>query len=277
MVGAQGHKLPMGPNVHLGMFGDGGEVDQQFYLSIIGSLMYAALGTRPDISFSVSSLSRFNIDPRARNLTAAKRVLRYFKETCKFKLIFDGNGDNSGLTTDSDWANDLKNRKSVGGYVFMYGGNPISWQSKKKQDLVATFTMEAEYTAFLDACKEALWPQKLIQDISSPPKPPTVWLEELIAEINYEKGNTEKISMSNSLLPTILYPENQAAIKTAKMEGLKARAKHFDIRSRDLWKKRFVEFEYINTTESLVDIFPKALPRDRQHLTGGLKQHQKLD
>jgi hypothetical protein len=90
-IDAQGHKLPMDPNVHLDMFENDEEIDQTFYLSIVGSLMYAALGTRPDISFSVSSLSRFNIDPRARNLTAAKRVLRYLKETCDFKLVFDGN------------------------------------------------------------------------------------------------------------------------------------------------------------------------------------------
>jgi hypothetical protein len=124
----------MDPNIHLDMFENDEEIDQQFYLSIVGSLKYTALGTCPNISFSVSSLSRFNIDPRTRNLTAAKRVLRYLKETSDFKLVSDGNGDKSCLAgyTDSDWANDLKDRKSVGGYVFMYDGNPISWQSKNR-------------------------------------------------------------------------------------------------------------------------------------------------
>jgi hypothetical protein len=104
MIDAQGHKLPMGPNVHLDMFENDEEIDQQFYLLIVGSLMYAALGTRPDILFLVSSLSRSNIDPRTRHLTAAKRILRYLKEICDFKLIFDGNGNKPGLIgyTDSD-------------------------------------------------------------------------------------------------------------------------------------------------------------------------------
>jgi hypothetical protein len=84
--------------------------------------------------------------------------------------------------------------------------------------------MEAEYTALLDACKKALWLQKLIQDISSPPKPPTVWLEELIAEINYEKGNIGQISMSNA--------DNQAEIKTVKMEGLFFKKKSSNLISR---------------------------------------------
>lgn len=62
MIEARSHKSPMDPNVHLDMFENDEEVDQQFYLSIVGSLMYTALGTRSDILFSVSSLSRFNTD-----------------------------------------------------------------------------------------------------------------------------------------------------------------------------------------------------------------------
>jgi hypothetical protein len=158
----------------------------------------------------------------------------------------------------------------------MYDGNPISWKSKK-QELVATSTMEAE--CIIGYMQRNTGLQKLIQDISSPQKSPTVLLEKLIAEINCEKGNTEQLSISNSILPPIiLYSDNQAAIKTVKTEGLKA---NFDIRlmsSRNLWKKGFVEFEYINTTVSLADISTKALPRDRhQHLTGRLRLHKILD
>jgi hypothetical protein len=109
--------------------------------------------------------------------------------------------------------------------------------NQKKKELVAR-------VHYISRCKEALCLQKLINDISSPPIYPIVWLEELIAEINYEKGNTEQLSMFDSTLPpTILYSDNQAAIETVKMEGLKARTTHSDIRlmsSRDLWKKGFV-------------------------------------
>jgi hypothetical protein len=51
------------------------EIDQQFYLSIVGSLMYMALRTQPNISFSLSSLSRFNINPKTRHLMAARESL----------------------------------------------------------------------------------------------------------------------------------------------------------------------------------------------------------
>ncbi len=54
-------------------------VDTTTYQSIVGSLMYAATATRPDISFAVGVLSRFCSKPTTAHLTAAKRVLHYLK------------------------------------------------------------------------------------------------------------------------------------------------------------------------------------------------------
>ena len=105
-----------------------GPADQKDYLAIVGSLMYAALGTRPDISYAVGLLSRYNSDPRTRHLTAAKRVLRYLKKTKDFKLEYKltkGKLQLEGFV-DSDWANE-KDRKSVGGYIFTLGGAAVSW------------------------------------------------------------------------------------------------------------------------------------------------------
>jgi hypothetical protein len=66
------------------------EADSALYLSIVGSIMYAALGTRPDIAYAVSVLSRYNSKPYTSQLTAAKRVLRYLKGTADAKLVFPG-------------------------------------------------------------------------------------------------------------------------------------------------------------------------------------------
>ena len=48
-------------------------ISRQEYLALVGSLMYTAFGGRPDISFAVSHLSRFNTDTRSRHLTAVKK------------------------------------------------------------------------------------------------------------------------------------------------------------------------------------------------------------
>jgi len=58
------------------------------YLSIVGSLIYAALGTRPDITFSVTVLSRYNVEPLEMHLTTARRVLRYLKTTSELYIHY---------------------------------------------------------------------------------------------------------------------------------------------------------------------------------------------
>jgi hypothetical protein len=70
--------MPMDPNVRLDEQQQGGvPVEPTYYQSIVGSLMYAALGTRPDIAYAVAALSRYNSRPLTVHLTAAKRVLCY--------------------------------------------------------------------------------------------------------------------------------------------------------------------------------------------------------
>ena len=121
--------------------------------------MFAALGTRPDIAFSVTALSRYNVLPIQMHLTAAKRVLRYLVATKTRGLFYpsEGPGHLHGLHgyTDSDWAGRSSTRKSVGGYIFIDGG-PISWQAKS-QSVVTLSTLEAEYIAASDATREAIW------------------------------------------------------------------------------------------------------------------------
>ena len=99
-------------------------------------------------------------------MTAAKRVLRYLKGTKNFALQFISNHTpNLKLYgyTDADWAGNPTDRKSISGFIFFLGA-PISWKSKK-QSIIATLTTEAEYTAFLDISKQALWLRQLLQDI----------------------------------------------------------------------------------------------------------------
>ena len=105
---------PLDPNVRL----ENGECEdhpanKQVYQSLIGSLMYAALGTRPDISFAVAALSKYNSSPLTTHMTAAIRVLRYLKTTAHFRLHFENSGPLLDGFTDSDWAGCRATRKSA--------------------------------------------------------------------------------------------------------------------------------------------------------------------
>ena len=122
---------PMDPNVRLNntKCEDRQVPNQHGYLSIVGSLMYAALGTRPDLSYCVTPLSRYNATPLQMHLTAAKRALRYLKGTSDYMLHYPSHHASHDTLntveihwfTDSDWAGNELTRKSVGGCIFFAG------------------------------------------------------------------------------------------------------------------------------------------------------------
>lgn len=62
---------------------------------------------------------------------------------------------------DADWAGDASDRQSHGGYVVTYGGNIVSWQSKK-QATIARSSMKAEYKSLANATSEDLWLVKVL-------------------------------------------------------------------------------------------------------------------
>jgi len=185
MEHTHGVSTPMDPNVKLDLAEDWGEKELEQeditdYQAVMGSLIYAALATRPDILYAVAALSRYNSRPFTSHMTAATRVLQYLKSTANFRLHFTGNGIGIGIGigininignslvgySDSDWANDSADRKSQGGHVFLASNGAVSWQSRK-QGLIAMSTLEAEFIACSEASREAKWLLQLQKDIPS--------------------------------------------------------------------------------------------------------------
>lgn len=126
------------------------------YASAVGSLMYAMVCTRPDISQAVSVVSRFMANPRKAHWEAVRWVLRYLKGTVDLGLCFGGDTCRVTGFVDSDHAGDLDRCRSATGYVFKIHGAPVSWRSML-QATVALSTTEAEYMAVTEGVKEALW------------------------------------------------------------------------------------------------------------------------
>jgi hypothetical protein len=97
MQNAHGASTPMDLNVKLVLAEDRGEKelkDIKGYRAIVGSLMYVALATWPDISFGVAALCRYDSRPFTSHLTAAKRVLQDLKSTADFRLHCSSTGSN---------------------------------------------------------------------------------------------------------------------------------------------------------------------------------------
>jgi hypothetical protein len=143
------------------------------YRSLVGSLMYIATGTRPDISYAVSRLASFLDCYRPEHWGAAIRVLRYLKGTRSLSLKLGGS---SPLTltgfTDSDYANCPDTSRSVGGYCFSLGSGVISWSSRK-QRTVADSSCYAEYIALHEASHEAIFLRELLTGLDLLSSPPT--------------------------------------------------------------------------------------------------------
>jgi len=249
MENTHGASTPMDRNVKLDLPEDWGEKeldDITDYQAVMGSLIYAALATQPDISYAVAALSRYNSRPFTSHMTTAKRVLQYLKSTADFHLHFNGNGIGIGIGidignslvgySDSDLANDSADRKSQGSHVFLASNGAISWQSQK-QSLIAMSTLEAEFIACSEASSEAKWLLQLQKDIHGKDLPP---------------------------LP--INCDNQGALTLITTGIIKARTKHIDVcyhNSLNLHRRRIVNYSYIHTDENVADILTKALAKDK--------------
>jgi hypothetical protein len=108
------------------------EMKQVPYISIVGSLMYLAVTSRPDIAYAAEVLARFNSNPGPPHWQAAKHVLRYLKGTMDHKITYQPSDSPEPFITysDADHAGNPDNGKSTGGYMVKIGSGAVSWSSK---------------------------------------------------------------------------------------------------------------------------------------------------
>ena len=208
------------------------------YMCLVGSLLYAAMVTRPDIAFSVQALGRHMQASNSSHFAAGKRILRYLKGTKHLGLKYGPKPKNETTAivgySDSDWASDKDTRRSVTAYVYTLGGAAVSWSSRL-QPTVALSSSESEYMAVASATQEA------------------IHLRRLLGSLGFNQGN-----------PTVLYCDNQGAIAMADNPIMHKRTKHIDIRHhfiREVVSRGEVELRYIPTGDQIADLLTKALPR----------------
>ena len=134
------------------------------YASIIGSLMYAMVCTRPDIAHVVGVVSRYMSNPGKQHWEAMKWILRYLRGITGLSLCFKQLDLGLQGYVDADMAEDVDGRKSTTEYVYTLGGTTISWVLKL-QKIVAISTTEAEYVAITEANKEMIWLQSFLEEL----------------------------------------------------------------------------------------------------------------
>ena len=112
---------------------EGEPADKHLYQQVIGSAMYLSVGSRPDISFTVSRLAQHVQSPTMNMWTAAKRLLRYIAGTRLLGIVYDGaHALQPKGFSDSDWGGCKLQRKSTSGYAFVMAAGAASWKAKKQ-------------------------------------------------------------------------------------------------------------------------------------------------
>uniref|UniRef100_T1IHB9 MBD domain-containing protein n=1 Tax=Strigamia maritima TaxID=126957 RepID=T1IHB9_STRMM len=134
------------------------ETDTEFpFRNLVGSLMFLATRTRPDILYSTIFLSQFNNKHSLKHVKCLMQVLQYVVNTKEYCIdLAHCKDEKISLFSDASWATDLVACKSFGGYFVFIGGTVVSWGCKK-QSVVACSSMEAEYIALLHAVRESYW------------------------------------------------------------------------------------------------------------------------
>ena len=210
------------------------------YQQLVGSLMYAMLGTRPDICYAVNKLSQFGSNPTHEHLLAAQHVLQYLSNTQHYRLIY-GMNDSTELIgySDSDWAGDRSDRRSTTGYAFILSGSSIAWTTQK-QRTVALSTTEAEYMALCECSKHTQWTISLLQQLSF--------------EID---------------LPVDVYCDSDGAISIASKNVDHKRTKHIDVKYhyiRERINEGTIHVNGVDSKDNLADVLTKPLPREQHHI-----------
>lgn len=205
------------------------------YRELVGCLMYASLTTRPDLSAAVNYFSQFQSCPNENHWVHLKRMLRYVKETLDVGLIFRDDECSPVLEvySDSDWANDLVDRRSVTGCIFKLFGCTISWITRK-QHTVSLSSTEAELSALCTAACHTLWLIRLLRDLG------------------------QKIDE-----PIVVHEDNQSTIRIAEDCRDHGRLKHVDTKYhflKDLIHQGVLKIKFVGTSEQQADIMTKGLP-----------------
>lgn len=228
-------KLPMRGDLHLekALPDEHKRAIELPYRELLGSLMYLACTSRPDIMFAVAKLARYFACWGNQHWTAAKKVAKYIASTKTLVLEYGNSDDGIIGYTDADWAGDKEERKSTGGFVYLIGGTAFAWSSKR-QSVVAASSLEAEYISQARTVREGLWIRKL--------------------QMDFGIDDT----------PILIRADNQGAISLARDYKASAATKHIATAyhlTRDYVAKKLVKLEYIPSVQMVADGLTKALGR----------------
>lgn len=242
-------------NKNIGKLDDSNIPANAPYREAIGSLLYLAGATRPDIAYAVNLLSRRQNNPTKGDWTEVKRIFRYLKGTTDLGLYYRGKTEIMEAMTDTSFR-DRENSTSTSGYIIQVYGDTVAWRSHKQSSPV-TSTCQAEYLAMSESCKEIISLDKATRDIIGKTMYPVT-----IRCDNKSACNCTQMEGSHKLKD---FDDDVELIKSNLAERERTGKKpqmaetHGDfVKSCVLAGK--IKVKWISTKENIADIMTKPLP-----------------
>jgi len=98
------------------------------YRKAVGSLVFLAAVSRPDIAFAVNSVSKYLSKHNATHWRAVKRIFAYLQGTSDYGIKYGSGGSEAALIgfSDADYAGDIETRRSTTGYVFCFANGAVT-------------------------------------------------------------------------------------------------------------------------------------------------------
>ncbi|KAK6586058.1 hypothetical protein PZA11_001115 [Diplocarpon coronariae] len=223
---------------------------QKTFQSIVGSINFLAIVSRPDLSYTVSMLGSYNSNPSELHLKMAYQTLRYIQATRDLSICMvstsiprqqmtqPATAIQLVMYSDASFGSDPDNSKSFSGYILKINGCTVSWSSKR-QSCVAKSTCEAEYMAASHAASHLVWARQAISELTSS-------------------------SLVSLAVGAHLMVDNEPAIALTKDQRTSNRSKHINVHYHFV-RERFADGEYslshVSSAENLADICTKSLAR----------------
>lgn len=238
----------------LGIDPEGPPMDESWsYPSIVGMLLYLSTNTRPDITFAVSQVARFNHSPKQSHASAVKMIVRYLARTWDKGMIVKPTGDLAiDCYVDADFASlygrdpdtSVTSAKSRLGYIISLGGVPLVWKSQLQQE-IALSTQESEYSALSQAIRVVIPIRNTLQEIIIP-----VGLDKFFLHVTVRAR---------------VFEDNNGAFLLATGQRITNRTKYYTVKWHHFWhhvRVGNIEIIKIGTLMQRADILTKGLTRE---------------
>jgi hypothetical protein len=161
--------------------------------------MYYTTKIAPDCANAARELSQFMARPTKEHWKAVERLVGYMKQKESHHLIFRKPRELRVIgSADSNYATNPDDRKSISGSIHTVGGMLTSWSSKKQKSVTLS-SSEAELSSAAEHMKETKFQQMMLDEIDT------------------------------SILPSVVYEDNQGCIYLVKNQQVGPRTKHIDV------------------------------------------------